>query len=341
MRTCTYTRFEVQFRDLQRYRIMLVVGTLLAAFVGMTMLPTNTYAAKATKFGEMSLERWAKLREVERYQLNIAEKYFGKGDWKIAITEYEKYLKLYEASEAASYAQLRWSVCMLKIRKQNTAIRDGFQSVIDYWPDSPEAKASAFYIARTYRDMGQVSNAKKAYANILDEYEEQYVSVLAKVDLLEMAKKQKDDEAVVKLLEDLTFKTKRTTKSKYYCERATRELATRSFYGNKYEDAIRILETTYKDSSLTYSIYSLVRSPISHIVRTKKDLKAGYALADRVIRLLQAEIPVALTTDAEKSAAKTLNYRIVEIHNYAGRSEDVIKVYQQMKKTFGADDELR
>ena len=94
-------------------------------------------ALQAGKLDQMSLKRWAKLCEVERYQLQIAEDYYTKKDWKVAGAEYEKYLTLYERSEAAPYAQLKWSLCRVKLRKANTAIKEGFQSLLDYWPESP------------------------------------------------------------------------------------------------------------------------------------------------------------------------------------------------------------
>ena len=80
---------------------------------------------------EMSLDRWAKLRETERYQLKIAEKYYNERNWKVALAEYEKFLTQHEASEGAPYAQLKWSLCQVQLRKLNTAIKEGFQSVID------------------------------------------------------------------------------------------------------------------------------------------------------------------------------------------------------------------
>src|SRR5207302_2743304 len=123
-------------------------------------------AAFAGPLDEMSLERWAKLREVERYQLNIAEKYFRESQWKVAGDEYEKFLKLYERSTGAPYAQLKWSMCQIKLRNLNTAIKDGFQSVIDYYPDAPEALTSALLIGRTQKDMGDVKAAKKAYEKL-------------------------------------------------------------------------------------------------------------------------------------------------------------------------------
>ena len=47
-------------------------------------------AAWALKFDEMSLDRWAKLGEADRYQLNIAEKYYRESNWKVALAEYER-----------------------------------------------------------------------------------------------------------------------------------------------------------------------------------------------------------------------------------------------------------
>ena len=80
-------------------RRLVVALVLLAAAI--------TPSASAARLDQMSLDRWKKLREVERYQLKIAEKYFGEKKWKVALAEYEKYLTLYEDSEAAPYSQLK------------------------------------------------------------------------------------------------------------------------------------------------------------------------------------------------------------------------------------------
>ena len=112
-----------------------------------------TPSASAARLDQMSLDRWKKLREVERYQLKIAEKYFGEKKWKVALAEYEKYLTLYEDSEAAPYSQLKWSLCQRELRKLNTAIKEGFQSVLDYWPESPEPTASMYFIGQPYKNI--------------------------------------------------------------------------------------------------------------------------------------------------------------------------------------------
>ena len=81
--------------------------------VALAVTIVTTPIIAQTKIDEMSLERWAKLREVERYQLNIAEKYFKEKKYDVAMSEYEKYLSLYERSDAASFAQLKWFIMHL------------------------------------------------------------------------------------------------------------------------------------------------------------------------------------------------------------------------------------
>ncbi len=148
---------------------------LLAAFAA----ALSPGLLRADKLDEMSLERWAKLREVERYQMKIAEKYYREKDYKVALAEYEKFLRLYERSEGAPHAQLKWSLCLVQRRQLNTAIKDGFQSVIDYWPESPDAVAAHYYIGKTYKDMGEIRAAKKAYGDLLTKYKTHQVAAFA------------------------------------------------------------------------------------------------------------------------------------------------------------------
>ncbi len=299
-----------------------------------------SFAARPEKFDEMSLDRWAKLREVERHQLNTADRFYARGDWKIAIAEYEKFLKLYEASEGASYAQMRWSICQVQLRRLNTAIKDGFQSVIDYWPQSPEAVKSAYLIASTYRDMGQAANAKKAYAQVIEKYPDHVVTVRTKLDLIDLAKKENDDRRVMMLLNDLTFDTRRNAENEGHCIVASRDLAHRHFAAGNYEEAVKALETSYKDGQLTRWIYEVSAGPIGSLSGDEKRRETGAKLADRVIAHLNGVMPAALTDDAAKNRARTYSYWIADTHSRARRPAEVIKVYQQMEKTFGADDTL-
>lgn len=313
-------------------------AALVAALI--LCLAHSTFAAPREKFDEMSLERWSRLREVERFQLNAADKYYGKGDWKVAAAEYEKFLKLYEGSEGASYAQMRWSLCQVQLRKLNTAIKDGFQSVIDYWPDSPDATKCAYLIAATYRDMGQVVSAKKAYGQVIEKYAEHVVAVRSKLDLIDLARKENDDKRVLALLNDLTFASRRTADSKDYCEDASRDLARLHFAAGDYDEAVKALETSYKEGQLTRWIYEVSAAPINGLVADEKRKAAGEKLADRVIARLNESMPVALTDDTLKQRAKTYHYWIADTQSRARRPGEVLKIYQQMEKTFGVDDGL-
>jgi tetratricopeptide (TPR) repeat protein len=204
----------------------------------------------------MALDRWAKLREVERYQLNIAEKYFRESQWKVAGDEYEKFLKLYERSIGAPYAQLKWSMCQIKLRNLNTAIKDGFQSVIDYYPESPEAVSSALLIGRTYKDMGDLSPAKKAYDKLLKTHPKHYIAVLARMDLVEIAEKEKDDVRRSALLRELTYEVERKGAAATDCVLAARLLTQHCFRQADFLDGMKALGTTCDEPALPGQLMS-------------------------------------------------------------------------------------
>ena len=115
------------------------------------LLINQIYAASLVWTEQIEVDTYGKLRQVERYQLKTAEKFYTKGEFAAAAAEYEKYITLYERSKGAAYAQLMWSHCQIKQRKVYTGIRDGLQSVIDYWPNSNEAKLAIFLIGKSYK----------------------------------------------------------------------------------------------------------------------------------------------------------------------------------------------
>ena len=118
-----------------RRQVAQAVFFLVCLLIPLTLVSVGS----AQTLDEILKTHIPKLREVERYQLNIAQKYFAEKNWMVAMAEYEKYLTLYERSVVAPYVQIKWSMCQRNLRKQNTAIKEGFQSGIDYWPESPEA----------------------------------------------------------------------------------------------------------------------------------------------------------------------------------------------------------
>ena len=78
----------------------------VSVFVALAILIGAAPFCRADELNELPLEGWKKLREVERYQMQVAEKYWREQNWKAALSEYEKFMTLYEKSEGAPFAHL-------------------------------------------------------------------------------------------------------------------------------------------------------------------------------------------------------------------------------------------
>ena len=99
----------------------------MPAFILSLVLALGSFATAAlSTLQQIDVKTFEKMREVERYQIKIAEKHFLKGSFKIALAEYEKFLTLYEKSVGAPYAQLMWSHTMMKLKKPKTAYARAF-----------------------------------------------------------------------------------------------------------------------------------------------------------------------------------------------------------------------
>ena len=197
------------------------------------------------KIDELSLDRWKLLRETERHQLNVAEKYYRERQFKIALGEYEKFVTLYEKSEGVAFAQFKWAICQIHLKKLNTAISDGFQTVIDYWPESPEAPNAAYYIGRCQKEMGEPKKAKKSYLQVVSKYPDALAAVYSLSDLIELADAEMDVEAKVALWRRLVYEIKRTPgDANNLCVQASIQLATHYFGIGNPTDGAAAIEST-------------------------------------------------------------------------------------------------
>lgn len=296
--------------------------------------------AAAAPLDELSLDRWKLLREAERYQLQIAEKYYREKNWKVALAEYEKFLTLYERSEGAPYAQLKWSLCQVQLRKLNTAIKEGFQSVIDYWPESEDAVTSAYLIAKTYKDMGETKKAKQAYADLLKKHDKHLVAVMARVDLLDIARLENDNSRRVQLWRELTFNTERTRDSNSACVEASRQLAVYYFYSGAFAEAQKALATTYTEEQLPAQIVIYARGPIGELTAKPETKGQGEKVAEAAVAYIRSILPADLTAAESKALARNYWFQIADLYAAARRADKVPETYELMTKQFGADDEL-
>ena len=311
-----------------------------ALFVILALGFALTSSVQAGRLDEMALDRWKKLREVERYQLQIAEKYYREKNWKIAAAEYEKFLTLYERSEAGSYVQLKWSICQSNLKNKNTAIADGFQSVVDYWPNSADAVAAAYYIGLTYEQIGEVAKAKKAYKKVLADYGKQEVAAFALHQLLKINEQEKNEEECVELRKKLTFEVNRESDRdiRRMCEDASRDLARHDFENAAFSEGVKALETTYNAEQIVGTVVSQVAGVLRGLVADSKTKAKGEKLADLAVAYVKTKIPQANTTPEEKQKIIQHGYYIADVHAAAGHEKEVAAHYDEMLKKFGGED---
>jgi TolA-binding protein len=304
------------------------------------LVAASSLVAAPGDFDTPSAALVGKLREAERYQFNIAEKYYREQNWKVAQAEYEKFLALYEKSEGAPYVQLKWSLCLVKLRKLNTAIKDGFQSVIDYWPESSEAAAAAYLIGETYKDLGELKKAKAAYANGIVKYPDQLVAVLSKTDQAEIAKTEGDSAKRIAILKELVFQTERKGQAKTHCDQASHALAEHLLYTGAFPEAKDALATTHKEYQLANHVVHFSRGPVSTLVQKPETKAQGEKMADQIVVFLRESAPTELAVEAKKGFAMQNWFWIAEIQHHAGRPEKVDETYDQMLKLFGNEDRI-
>lgn len=295
-------------------------------------------ALEAGPLDEMSLERWAKLKEVERYQLNIAEKYYREQNWKTAAAEYEKFLSLYESSEGAPYAQLKWSLCQTQLKKLNTAIREGYQSVIDYWPESPEAMTAAYLIGRTYREMGEPRKAEKALNDVLSKYPKQTVAAFALRELIEQAADEMNPQKQVELWKKLTFDVDRTRDTQAVCAEASRSLAAQQFRLVQFNEGVSALATTYPVEQLSGQVYQYLAGPLNELAAQEKTKPQADKLADLAVNWFQQQLPGG-ASEEEKKKARGLWFHIADTQALSRRVNETQAAYDRIRREFGLDDE--
>lgn len=300
------------------------------------LLGTTTAAAQLGSMEQIDTETFGQMPEFERHQLKMAEKYYLKGEHKIALDEYENFLTRYEKSPGAPYAQLMWSHSQVKLRKVNTAIRDGFRSVIDYWPDSREAVQAAYLIASSYRSIGETENAEKAYFEVINKHPDDIVATLSRVDLLRIARTKKNKKRTLQLLTALAYETKRTKATQGHAVNATRELASIHFNEANLDGAVKVLETTYQDQALVQQIDELSAGAIQRLFGNEETRDKALTLADAVISLLEKNVP----TEISDPLARNYFNRIANKYAQTGRQKLVLATYQRMLKLFGQDDGL-
>ena len=249
-------------------------------------------------------------------------------NFKIALAEYEKFLTLYEKSPGAPYAQLMWSHTMMNLKKPKTALRDGFQSVIDYWPESHEATIAAYCMGDAYRTMGEVKSAQKAFRFLITEYPDHEIAIRSRQDLLHYARLHQDMEERLSLLNELTFKVKRTDTAKDACVKAATNSPNSIASPKNSTKGKKALATTYAGPELFDQVFSLSAKTVPHLLKEAKTRPAALKLGDQLL-----SHPPSRNTRSAPRSPKTSSIGWPNLHGTLGRPSDTWKVYEEIGET--------
>jgi tetratricopeptide (TPR) repeat protein len=227
-----------------------------------------------------------------------------------------------------------WSHTQMHLKKRKTALRDGFQSVIDYWPESHEATVAAYCIGDAHRKMGEVKDAQKAFRFLIKEYPKHEIAIRSRVDLLHYARLHQDEDERLAILNDLTYKVERNETSQQACVDASHELAELHFLAQRLEDGKKALATTYADLKLWDTVYSFSLKTVNHLLKQPGKRGAAIKLGDQLLASLRQQ------SVEQPDRAKDLLYRAAALHGTLGRPSDTWRLYEEIGSRWGKDDGL-
>jgi len=324
-------------RRAKKIRLIPYLAILFAIF-----LSTRSEAARLAYLEQMPLEAFAKLREIEKHQLKIAEKFYLKGEHKAAAAEYDKFLTLYERSAGGPYSLLMWAHCQVKLRLVNTAVRDGFQSVIDYWPESHEAVVSTFMIAKCHLLNGEPGKADKAFAQLTEDFPKHSLATLSRVEMLGIATTRKDKERQVELWTEIAYKTPKTKDTASYRSSSARSLADHFFLENEFQKGVEALETYYDKNrhDHVHAVHDVCNSVVSRLFRSSETKARAEKLGDGLISFVEQSLPNDSKDKKDKGRTRDLLERITSVHKSLDRDKQVLASYERMGKVLGMDDEI-
>ena len=223
----------------------------------------------------------------------------------------------------------------MKLKKPKTALREGFQSVIDYWPESPEATIASYCMGDAYRTMGEIKDAQKSYRFLIKDYPSHELAMRARQDLLHYARLHEDMEERLTLLSELTFRVERTEKSKAACIKACHELAELHCFAQNLDQGKKALATTYSGTKLFEQVYSLSVKTMKHLLGDQKTRIAALKLGDQLIMTLRNEATV------RTELASQFFYQAADLNTTLGRHSETMKIYREIGERFGMNDSLR
>ena len=314
------------------------IGLILALAVLLVSSGPRWAVARLVDEEQMQVETYAKLREIERYQLKTAEKFYLAKDYKAAASEYEKFLTLYERSHGGPYSLLMWAHCQVKLRLVNTAIREGFQSVIDYWPESHEAITSHFMIGKCHLLNGEPRKAEKVFQQVYADHPKDIFATKACEEMLGIASARKNLERQVELWTLLVYKTPKNKQTPGYAG----QLAKHHFREAEFTKGVEVIKSCHEKEQGKFieSVHGNGAAVTGAFFRSDATKPRAEKLGDEVISFLEERIPIDLSGKKAQERAGDLLGRMTSMHMILDRDKKVIATFERKGKLLGMNDHL-
>jgi tol-pal system protein YbgF len=139
--------------------------------------PADPSMAPATSVQPIAPAPPPNISHQKMYDTSYAD--YAAGQWELAISGFESYIRMFGRSPLADDAQLNIGNAYYSEGKFNEAV-EAFQKVIRDYPQSDSVPAAWYKLGLTYDRLGQPDLARKAFDTVIKNYPTASESILAK-----------------------------------------------------------------------------------------------------------------------------------------------------------------
>jgi len=283
----------------------------------------------------LDMERYQRLREAERYQMDVAEKLFERKVWKAARTEFRKFATLYAESNCVPYCRYQIAECYRNEKLINTAIKE-YARVVDFWPRSHDSPLAQYRIAECHWSMGEKGKAVAAWGKLVEKFPKTNMCIGALTYQAEYYFTKNKPEIAVEKLHAVVFDYQRAKGWERAWSAAWNKLL------NSYISSVqpaKAVETAIKVYGKEYGpIYTARRflgagRQIKTSKGGKKKAEAAFNAASAIYRSIMSE---GENKRYSKDAAREIGAALAE----QGMFEEAEKAHKKALKKYPKDDGL-
>ena len=310
-----------------RGRHAICLPALLGALLGVLC---GDALARRYPYGKIDLQRYGRLREAERYQIDVAGRLFKQEKWRSALAEYEKFIKLHIKSVGAPYAQLRIAQCYEFRKLVNRAVEE-YTAVVQYFPKAPEAPIAVFCIGRCLEGSGDFEPAIGQYGKVVADYPKATIAGDALWAGADLAQRKGQLETAIEFRKRIVADYPKAKRRREAAEWLTRHYLVTGKNIPAARDFIRAVRSEVDgEMYMAHQIHSHAYS----LYRNKDTRKDAPAVMDGAIALFEG----VYRQWPESRQAREASRYVIRSHWYSGRLKEGVAAGEEHAKRFEDDD---